>query len=101
MRPAGQHALDTGKAYINALKAARQDYQTASHTYYQRFIQGAEKPTATDVDHFKALVIEMETLARFIHIDIEKAGQGFGGNQDAVIRQEKEGLAAMVKKAHG
>ena len=99
MRSAGQHALDTGRAYIAATKAARKDYETECHHYYEHFIAGHEKPTSTDVAHYKALIVEMEALAKFLHTDVHAAAQGFGGSQDMTIHTQKIGLDTVTKKA--
>jgi hypothetical protein len=100
MRSAANTAMAAGHTFINDVKAARKDYETECHHYYEKFIAGHDKPTHTDVEHYKALIAEMELFAKFLHTDIHAASQGFGGPQDMTIHTQKIGLDTVTKKAN-
>jgi|SRR5579859_2489116 len=102
MRQSGQHAMDTGHAFLAAIKAARADYQEQHSELYKKFVGGKDTPTAHDVELADALIQEMETLANVWHNEVSKAALGFGGIQDSDISNMKvlRGTIAMkLKKA--
>src|SRR5689334_16374115 len=98
MRQAAQHAHDAAQNYINALKTARKDYEDACHVFYARFIAGHEIPTKEDADHYKLVVAEMAAFASYLHSDVDRAAQGFGGPSDTTIHPQSIGVQTVTKK---
>ena len=95
MRPAAQHAVDIGKNFIQAVKAARNDYEAACHV-----LANKPHPTANDEADYEKLIDEMKLFAKFLHLDIEQASAHFGGTSDMVIRTEMIGHKTMLDKIH-
>lgn len=92
-------SIAAGRTFIAAVNKSKADFKADVKTFYDRFIDGNEKPTKNDIDALTAIIVEAQAVAKFYHGDVDSAMNGFGGGQDNTIRSSITMLNTMKQRA--
>jgi nucleoside phosphorylase len=94
-------SIAAARSFIAAVKRQRDLLDDKAGQFYKKFIVAKETPTEADLKALKAVIKEMEDIAKVYHTDVHRAMAGFGGSGDTTIQTNKimyNTLKAKVKK---